>query len=337
MNREFGYIIVTDYIEANTGKDVSDALQKLILDNPNRTIYFPDGEYVLAKPVCTPANPKHSVALQLSTYAVLKAADGWSDEEAMIRLGAAEPFNDINTIGSNYSFKGGIIDGNGVASGISIDSGRETLIREVSIKHTQIGLRVKYGANNGSSDCDIEDVNIVGNGKAGSIGVLVEGFDNTFTNMRIASVQFGFQLKGAGNFLRNIHPLFIFTEELSKVYKESCAFQELGGRNWYNICYSDQFAVGFKISDWDKSTYSDCFCFWYTPGGEKQVGFECRGKFNSIIRGSSISFHSGSKPENNAYITVKEPGGTGIIEAPLTNDAAMVDKTYKDYLVGRVI
>ena len=156
MNREFGYIIVTDYIEANTGKDVSDELQKLILDNPNRTIYFPDGEYILAKPICTPANPIHSVALQLSTYAVLKAADTWSDEEAMIRLGAAEPFNDINTIGSNYSFKGGIIDGNGVAIGISIYSGRETLIREVSIKHTQIGLSVKYGANNGSSASSLE-------------------------------------------------------------------------------------------------------------------------------------------------------------------------------------
>ena len=331
------YVVVTDYIEANTGKDVSDALQELILANPNRTIFFPDGEYILAKPVSTPANPVHSVSLWLSTYAVIKAADDWSSDEAMIRMGAAEPYNSIDIIGSNYSFKGGILDGNGVANGIAIESGRETLIREVSIKHTKGGLHIKRGANNGSSDCDIEDVNIVGNGKAGSIGVLCEGWDNTFTNMRIASVQFGFRITSAGNFLRNIHPLYIFTQELSEVFRDSCAFQELGGRNWYSLCYSDQFAVGFRTSDYDKSTYSDCFAFWYTAKGDKQVGFECNGKFNSIIRSSSISFHGDSKPEFNAYITVKEPGGCGVIDTPLTNDAAMADKTYLEYLRGSVI
>ena len=77
---ERGYIIVTDTIPANTGLDVSDALQKLILDNPNRTIYFPDGEYVISKPICTPANPEHSVMLELSNYAVIKAAADWSRE-----------------------------------------------------------------------------------------------------------------------------------------------------------------------------------------------------------------------------------------------------------------
>ena len=93
MCREKGYLIVTDYVPANTGKDVSDALQKLILDNPNRTIYFPDGEYLLSKPLDTPANPVHSVSLELSAYAVIKATDDWSADEALIRLGAAEPFN----------------------------------------------------------------------------------------------------------------------------------------------------------------------------------------------------------------------------------------------------
>jgi len=133
------YVIVTDHVQANTGRDLSDELQRLILDNPNRTIFFPDGEYVLSKPISTPANPEHSVSLMLSTYAILKASDDWSSKEAMVRMGAAEPFNSIDIVGSNYSFKGGVIDGNGIANGISIDSGRETLIREVSIKNTKIG------------------------------------------------------------------------------------------------------------------------------------------------------------------------------------------------------
>ena len=79
MNENKGYVIVTDYVEANTGKDVSDALQKLILDNPNRTIFFPDGEYIIAKPICTPANPKNSVMLELSnqlSHIILTPCEG---------------------------------------------------------------------------------------------------------------------------------------------------------------------------------------------------------------------------------------------------------------------
>ena len=137
-----GYVVVTDYIEANTGKDVSSEIQKIIDENPMRTIYFPDGEYILAKPICTSGKPETAVSLHLSNFATLKASDDWSDTEAMVRLGAAEPYNTIYRNGSNYYFYGGIVDGNGVANGISIDSGRETSIRNVSIKHTQIGIYI---------------------------------------------------------------------------------------------------------------------------------------------------------------------------------------------------
>ena len=158
MNSEFSkqvYVNVLDYLGANTGEDLSDAIQKIILDNPKKVIFFPDGEYLLAKPICTPANPEHSVCLHLSNYATLKAMDSWCSDEAMVRLGAAEPFNSIYINGSNYYFSGGIIDGNGIAKGISIDSGRETRVESVSIKNTLIGLHVKWGANSGSSDADI--------------------------------------------------------------------------------------------------------------------------------------------------------------------------------------
>lgn len=215
-----GYIVVTDTIPANTGKDVSDEIQSLIEGNPNRTIFFPDGEYVISKPILTPADPKRSVALRLSNYAVVKAAENWSSDEAMIRLGASYPANDIRTNGSNYSLVGGIIDGSGVASGISIDGGRETMVRDVSIKHVKIGLHIKHGANSGSSDCDIFGVNIIGNGTTESIGVLLEGYDNTLTNMRIADVFIGVKLRSSGNSMRNLHPLYTCGYE---DYKNSCA------------------------------------------------------------------------------------------------------------------
>ena len=333
-----GYVVVTDYVKANTGKDVSDAIQKIIDENPMRTIYFPDGEYILAKPICTSAKPEHAVSLHLSNFAILKAADGWEHTEAMVRLGAAEPFNTIYVNGSNYYFYGGIIDGNMVANGISIDSGRETSIRNVSIKHTFIGVHIKHGANSGSSDADIETVNIVGNNKKDSIGVLIEGYDNTLTNMRIAAVQTGIKLISGGNFLRNIHPLFIFGYEFGEDvinFEDSVSFWDLSYNNWYDYCYSDQMATGYKLCRGCRAIIMNPFIMWYTAKGEKEVGFEADGRFNATITNAKVEFR-GDTP-NNAFLVGATEGGNGVIENPYTNDALIKDKSYKDFVTGKII
>lgn len=140
LPKDMGYVVVTEYINKKNAKDVSDIIQKIIDENPNRTIYFPDGVYIISKPIVTPADPTKSVALQLSNFAVIKAAEGWAHEEAMIRLGGKDAANNIRTPGSNYYLDGGIIDGSGVAKGVSIDGGRETVIRNTSIKNVVMGI-----------------------------------------------------------------------------------------------------------------------------------------------------------------------------------------------------
>ena len=52
------YVVVTDFINSDGERDVSEELQKIIDENPNRTIFFPDGEYYLSKPIFTPATLK---------------------------------------------------------------------------------------------------------------------------------------------------------------------------------------------------------------------------------------------------------------------------------------
>ena len=344
--RSKGFVVITDYVEVNAGRDVSADIQKVINENPQKTIYFPDGEYLLANPIATSGNPANAVALQLSNFAVLKAMDGWNHTEAMVRLGGAETFNNIHLPGSNYYLEGGCIDGNMVANGVSIDSGRETSIRNVSIKRTFIGLHIKHGANSGSSDADIDTVNIVGNAKPGSIGVLIDGYDNTLTNMRIAAVQTGVKLTGGGNFLRNIHPLYIYAGELHAKdpdhydnieyidYSQSVAFHETSSNNWYDICYSDQFAVGFKIGRGSTSLYESCFCFWYSNNGNTEIGFQSDGKFNAMIVNSRVTFRGGVT--NTAFLKVGESGGSGVIQYPVFNEGLCVDKCYQDYLDGKV-
>ena len=326
MNKR-GYLVVTDTVVADGKTDVADQIQKLIDDNPNRTIYFPDGVYVLGHPILTPADPLKSVDLQLSNYAVLKAADNWSSEEAMVRLGGECPANDIRTIGSNYSFTGGIVDGNGVANGISIDGGRETKIRDVSIKHTRIGIHIKRGANSGSSDSDVMSVNIVGNRARNSIGVLLEGYDNTLSNMRIADVYVGIEVRSSGNSFRNLHPLYTCGWD---DYGDSTGFWDRNGNNWYSFCYSDQFAIGFHLGENICSIFDSCYCFWYAGKAPWEKGVKADGMFNSVMNTFRADFHRDSV--KNVFLEVAEPGGHGVLNHPVVNRQRVSDFAFESYI-----
>ena len=291
-----GVVNIADYVQPNTGKDVYEEIQSVIDENPNRTIWFPDGEYIVSHSLCTPADPSLSVSLHLADFAVIKAADNF-DGEAVVRLGGKNPYNTTKINGSNYALVGGIIDGNNIADGVSIDSGRETKIQNTSIKHTVIGLHIKYGANSGSADADITDVNIIGNGTKDAVGMLIEGFDNTFTNMRIGQVYIGVIMKSAGNALTNIHPLYQVGWDN---YPGSCGFIEESNNNLYTYCYSDQFETCFKIIGNGRSVYTDCFGFWWSGAGGTCTGFKVEGdKFNSVVTNTRIDFRGDT--ENTVY------------------------------------
>jgi hypothetical protein len=327
-----GYVIVTDYLKADGKKDVSDVIQRIIDSNPNRTLYFPDGIYLISKPINTPADPTKSVSLLLSNYATIKAADGWSHEEAMIRLGGKDPYNSIYINGSNYYLDGGIIDGNGKAVGVSIDSGRETVIRNTSMKNVQIGIQINRGANNGSSDCDIHDVNIVGNKADDSIGVLVIGYDNTFSNMRIASVHYGFKICSGGNSLRNIHPLYTISGYDSGEYATSCGFLDEASNNFYSFCYSDQFAIGFQTKG-GHVVYTDCFCWWYSNKGGKHTAFKSTGKFNGVVSNMTAGFVKSSAATENLVLDAAEDGGFGVFTNLFVSDlSVLTDHSHEKYM-----
>ncbi len=321
-----GYLQITDYVQPDTGEDVSAAVQAVIDANPNRTIFFPDGEYLFSAPVLTPAEPTLAVSLKLADFAVFKATEGWTKGEAIVQLGGKNPANNTHTNGSNYSFEGGIIDGNGLANGISINSGRETAVRNVSIKNTVLGLHVMHGANNGSSDADIFGVNIIGTGSTESVGVLLEGFDNTLTNMRIGNVFTGVHVKSAGNILRNIHPLYYsdYTD-----YENSCGFLIELGNNWFDYCYSDQFGIGFRTTSNDASTFHDCFIYWYSANGGKHTAFKADRQFNSVITNFKIGFNSDEV--DNVVLAVGELGGTGTIENLDVSSSMADSNVYKFY------
>ena len=83
-----GYVVITSYSEHAQGGDYTDAIAKAIEENPGRTIYFPDGNYIIRKPIDVPADPEKSVSLRLSNNTVIKAFDWEDPKTAMIRIGA---------------------------------------------------------------------------------------------------------------------------------------------------------------------------------------------------------------------------------------------------------
>ena len=320
------------------GEDAADALQALIDANPRRAIYIPDGEYVLSHPVATPADPARAVSLRLSDFAVLKAASGWAHTNAMIRLGGIHPANNNRSFGSLYGLYGGYIDGSGVADGVSIESGRETRVQGTSIRNVRVGLRVFFGANGGSADCDIRDVNIVGNNAHDSIGLWVQAHDNSFTNMRICDARIGVRVDGSGNLFANIHPLC--TYGLFKFYDDTIGFLEFSGNNTYDRCYADQFSTGWYFgSKANHSALHAPMCYWYnsTPGHPHTI-FKCEGQFKALVTDLWAGFRDDKA--TNAVLLVAEPSGHGFIrdirgikgpDAPSLNNPA---DAFRDYLQG---
>lgn len=321
-----GTVCVTDFVAADTGEDVADALQALIDANPNRTICFPDGEYLVSHSICTPADPAKSVDLQLANYAVIKATENFAGG-AVICLGGKDPYNTTWQAGSNYGLTGGVIDGGMIADGVSIDSGRETKVQNTAIKHTVVGLRIAYGANSGSSDADIRDINIIGNGAADSVGMVVEGFDNTFTNIRIGYVQTGVVMRSAGNSLTNIHPLYQIDWDK---YEGSCGFVEESGNNLYTYCYSDQFQTAFKIVGNGRSVYDNCFAYWWSGEGGNCTGFKAEGdSFNATVARCRLDFRSDT--DNTVYDGPLK--GSGVFDRLLIDESHInANLSYRAFL-----
>lgn len=273
------FLIVTDYVRADTGVEIEFYLQQLIDENPNKTLYFPAGEYILGSPIGTPADASYSVSLLLDDGAILKASDKWKANgtmNALVCLGASMPKNDIYTAGSYYSIQGGILDANNKTDGLSIDSGRESVIRNLCIKNAKTGILVKNGANNKSSDCDFEDITIIGSNHISSVGMEIIGYDNTFSNIRIYGTHTGIIGTGAGNFFKSIYIINTAPEE---VYSGTKGFGTTTN-NWYSDCYVENYETAYTLAS--SGLIWDCTAAWTSDVCVAQTAFSGGGSLPMI-------------------------------------------------------
>ena len=313
------FVNVTDYFPADTGEDVTALIQKIIDTNTKRTIYFPDGEYIISRPILTNGGAASTVSLWLSDGAVIKAdPENWrtqsNDVTAMICLGKQDrdlaSNNDVISAGSYYSIQGGTIDGSGVAETICLGGGRETLVKNIVLKNTPLGIDIKLGTNNVSSDMDIDDVTIIGNGKAKSIGINIDGYDNSFTNVRIYNCQTGVISSSGGNTFRDIR-VYNTSSEIN--YADTVGMQEkTNSNNFYYHCYVQDCATAY-ILDGVSNTVDAVTAKWTKAQGN-QTAFKINRWYHSCYSACRVEFFNSST--NNIVLN---GSGNGRVEAPILN------------------
>ena len=197
---------------------------------------------------------------------------------------------------------------------------------------------VFWGANGGSADCDIRDVNLVGNNRPDSIGLLVQAFDNSFTNMRIFAFCKGVKIEGGGNLFCNVHPL-VSWDLIHSCYDDTVGFWDLENNNTYDRCYADAFSTGWLFGPKSKNAVLHApMCYWYasTPGHPHTV-LRCEGAFRALVTDLWAGFRDDKA--TNAVLLVGEPGGHGFLDGirGLRDDSPALNNpsdVFRDYLRG---
>lgn len=319
---------LTDYsgmlvADLPTHGDASEALQALIDENPNMTIYIPAGTYTLYNPIRTSAVPTRTVALQLDDNAVLKAAGGWNHNAPMITLGTSWEYNTTAEAGYFYYFDGGTVDCSGVAEGIAIECGRNLQVRNTSIINTQLGFNIKNGTNGGSSDADIFNLNIVGNGKSGSVGMKCAGYDNIFASIKISNCQTGIYLTGGGLFCRD----FDISLDNPAIMDGSVAVRCNSTDNWYVNFNITDYQQAFRMTpNWNARPVFDNITVNWTRSGEArhEVFSYPNGSFNGEVRNMVVKFNNSNKATYNRILVEKTHDGDGVMSNLIIEDPSLV-------------
>ena len=191
------------------------------------------------------------------------------------------------------------------------------------MKKTIIGINIK------TSYVDVDNVVIAGANTQQTIGVLVGGSYNTVSNMRICDIHTGIKLTAPNNVLRNLHPLY--TPKMQS--NDSCGFLDESTGNYFDYCYSDQFASGFRLAGGNASVLNGCFAFWYSDNTTQHWGIHCTGVFNSIVRATRVDMNDDGKNvinPDNAYLVVDDvtKSGVGKVLDPISGGTNPYNNTF---------
>ena len=187
--------------------DCSEAIQKAIDENPNKTIYFRGGTYLINSTI----NGKLGIHFLLSGGATIKAG---ASMKVMIFNDIAIQSGDSSMRDHNSFIKGGTLDGDFKCDIVyAFNHAWGISVRDVYIKHfneTAIHTQFTYdGTNSGMSASNILDNILIDNRGVNpnytTYGIYNYGADNFLSNITTIDCKIGFYLRD-GNVCYNLHP-----------------------------------------------------------------------------------------------------------------------------------
>ena len=297
LNQAFGgYVNVK--MAGVVGDGVTDdtqAIQDVIDDNPNKTIYFPDGTYLISSHIETPADNDKSVCLELSDHAVIKASDSYIDPLPMICLG----YKDYSSYYlyenfASFGIEGGYLDCNNVTGGIEIDNCIRPYVKNITIDNVKTnGLYLATGANNNSLDATVDNVVIICNNNTEAIGMKITTSDNWIQNVRTFSGKYGLYFESAGgNQVTETHALAVSRDYTTLADAQNmCAYYFKSGGGHYNYltrCYADGFATAFYFDGQHNNFIRDAYIYYWN---EEDTNNHTAFRFTSTLTGRVSNAH----------------------------------------------
>lgn len=212
-HRKPNLIDVTNYGVKNDGSPIGKELNQLIDKNKGKTIYFPDGVYVLTEPIVTHWRYDEHVHLSFSKEAIVKSN---TTMDALLRIGFKNVDGTFDRSQRRFNYiEGGKFDCSNVLCGIEVNGLKQLVfLKDINLykgkaHHIRINNSNEF-TGTGSADVKLQNIHIQGlSSNEDNCGVYIDGncADCKLEHLFIYGCKRGIVTKSSGHYLNNIHVL----------------------------------------------------------------------------------------------------------------------------------
>ena len=252
--------------------DDAPRLQRAVDASANKVLFVPAGDYRLAQTLVI----TNFCSVLMHKGARFQAA---KPMDFVVRVNFSPVFKARDILDFGTFFKGGRIDGRGIASCMSIHGYIHFTLRDVCFHNGKLyGLRVKGDPGPGGAELNAFNLHFVNKekGNAGNAAVRVSGCDDNFTDCWSMDYTIGFDIEGGSNFFTRCHAWggvigAPAPGEMPEYLKDSIGFKirKNSGNVLLRDCYADTSTIGFLNEGWEVRILG-C-CFFYNTGCIRHV------------------------------------------------------------------
>lgn len=244
-------------------------IQNLIDTNGLKTLYFPEGEYLISEPLTIRSANADTINLTLDENAVIKTN---TTIDSLIEIGHNSTGTyDRYAKGSILTICGGILDAAHTTQAIKIWSNRkQTVVKDLTIINiSNYGIYTDIGSDTSSSTDNVFD-NLSINGEktaSNTVGIYLNANDDKLTHIRINGCRTAIYCGRAGHTFEDIHPLGSWSTNQPTVeeYEATKGIVFAGGGEYMlTDIYLDTMGRGLVFANANQTIMiNNLFCFWW--------------------------------------------------------------------------